>query len=93
MLHKFIIIDFIEKFIALCGKKANIQIRHILYGSQKLNRCILRPFVDEECIGLIMDDGEKKYITMDELCKASIDNHVCILKSEVMELYIDYTIL
>lgn len=92
MLHEFIIRDFIEKFIALYGKKANIQIRHILYGNQKLNRCILRPFVDEECIGLIMDDGEKKYITMNELCEVSVDNEKCILKSEVMELYVDYTI-
>lgn len=92
MLHEFIIRDFIEKFIALYGKKANIQIRHILYGNQKLNRCILRPFLDEECIGLIMDDGEKKYIIMDELCEVSIDNEKCILKSEVMELYVDYTI-
>jgi hypothetical protein len=48
--------------------------------------------VDEECIGLIMDDGEKKYITMDELCEVSVDNEKCILKSEVMELYVDYTI-
>ena len=92
MLHEFIIRDFIEKFNALYGKKANVQIRHLFYGNQKLNRCVLHPFADEEHIGLIMDDGEKKYITMDELCEVSIDNNVCILKSEVMELYVDYTI-
>ena len=93
LLPKFIIRDFIEKFNVLNNKKANVQIRHLFYGNQKLNRCVLHPFSDEECIGLIMDDGERKYITMDELCEVSIDNNVCILKSEVMELYIDYTVL
>ena len=93
MLPKFIIRDFIEKFNVLNNKKANVQIKHILYGNQKLNRCVLHPFADGECIGLIMDDGEKKYITIDELCEVGIDNNVCVLKSEVMELYIDYTVL
>lgn len=93
MLPKFIIRDFIEKFNVLNNKKANVQIKHLFYGKQKLNKCVLHPFADGERIGLIMDDGEKKYITMDELCEVSIDNNVCILKSEVMELYIDYTVL
>lgn len=88
MLQKNIIKDFIEKFIVLDGKRVNIQIKHLLYGNQKLNRCVLHPFADEGRIGLIMDDGEEKYITMDELCEASIDNTGCRLKSDVMELYI-----
>lgn len=88
MLSKFIIEEFIEKFNVLNDRKANVQINHILYGNQKLNRYILHPFADEECIGLIMDDGEKKYITMEELCDVYIDNEKCYLKSEVMELYI-----
>ena len=81
LLQKLIGMDFIEKLIALSGKKVNVQIKHLLYGNQKLNKCVLRPFVDEERIGLIMDDGEEKYIMFDELCEASI-------KSEVMKLYI-----
>lgn len=93
MLSKFIIRDFIEKFNVLQDKKANVQIKHLLYGNQKLNRCVLHPFADEERIGLIMDDGEEKYITMDELCEVSIDDEKCILKSDVMELYINYTVL
>ena len=88
MLQKNIIKDFIEKFIVLNGKRVNIQIKHLLYGNQKLNRCVLHPFADEGRIGLVMDDGEEKYITMEELCEASIDNNGCCLKSEVMELYI-----
>lgn len=55
-----------------------------------MNRCVVRPFVDEERIGIIVDDGEKKYVTMDELCEASIDENGCYLKSDVMELNIDY---
>ena len=93
MLENIIIREFIEKFSALYGKKANVQIRHLFYGNQKLNRCVLHPFADEECIGLIMDDGEKKYITMDELCEVNINENVCIIKSKVMELYIDHNIL
>lgn len=88
MLQKNIITDFIEKFNALDGIKANVQIRHLLYGNQKLNRCVLHPFADEERIGLIMDDGEEKYITFDELRDVSIDDAKCTFKSDVMELYI-----
>lgn len=92
MLPKNIIADFIEKFNVLDGQKANVQIKHLLYGNQKLNRCVLHPFADEERIGLIVED-EEKYITMDELCEVSIDNKGCCLKSDVMELYIDYIVL
>lgn len=88
LLSMFVIKEFIEKFNVLNNRKANVQINHILYGKQKLNRCVLHPFADEECIGLIMDDGEKKYITMDELCDVHIDSEKCFLKSAVMELYI-----
>ena len=79
--------DFIEKFIVLNGRKVNVQIKHILYGNQKLNRCVLHPFVDEGRIGLIIED-EERYITMDELREVGIDDQGCFLKSEVMELYI-----
>jgi hypothetical protein len=88
LLPKFIIKDFIEKFNVLNGQNANVQIKHLLYGNRKLNRCVLRPFVDEERIGLIMDDGEEKYILFDELCEVSIDENEYRIKSDVMELYI-----
>ena len=91
MLQKFITREFIEKFNALNNKIARVQIKHVLYGNQNLKRCILRPFVDGECIGLVMDDGEKKYLTMDELCSVSINDKTCIINSDVMELYIDYS--
>jgi hypothetical protein len=83
--------DFIEKFDALNNKVADVKIEHLLYGNQKLNRCVLRPFVDEGRIGLIIED-EEKYITMDELCEVGIDDKCCYLKSELMELYINYTV-
>ena len=76
--------------MALNHCKANVQIKHMLYGNQKLNRRILRPFVDGGCVGLIFDD-EKKYITMDELSEVYIDSNKCVLRSAVMELYIDYS--
>lgn len=88
MLQKFIVRDFIEKFKALDNQKANIKIKHLLYGNQKINQCVLHPFADEECIGLIMDDGEKKYITMEELCEVGINENECFIKSDIMELYI-----
>ena len=88
MLPRNIIKDFIEKFNILDGKRANVQIKHILYGNQKLNRCVLHPFADEGRIGIIMDDGEEKYITLEELCEVSVDNECYCLKSDVMELYI-----
>lgn len=83
MLPKVVVREFIEKFMKLDGCKVNIQIKHCLYGNQKLNKCTLRPFVDEECIGFIADDGGKKYIAMDELLKLYIDNVKCVMKSDV----------
>lgn len=87
---KFIIRDFIEQFSILDSIKANIQIKHKFYGNQRMNQCVVCPFVDGERIGIIMDDGEKKYMTMDELCEVGIDENGCYLKSDVMELFIDY---
>lgn len=81
--------DFIEKFITLHNKKANVQIKHFLYGNQKMNRCALCPFVDGERIGLTIE-SEEKYVTMDELLEVYIDSEKCYIKSEVMELYIDH---
>lgn len=88
LLPQIIIMEFIKKFMTMNNKKANVRIKHLLYGRQKLNKCILRPFSDEECIGLIMNDGERKYITMDELRDVYIDDLICILKSDVMEVQI-----
>ena len=79
--------DFLERFKDLNNKKANIQINHLLYGKQKISRCVLHPFADEERIGLIIED-EKRYINMDELLDVYIDDAQCYIKSEVMELYI-----
>lgn len=90
MLPKYIIKDFIDQFSILDIKKANVQIRHSFYGNQKSNQCDICPFVDEDCIGFIKDDGERVYITFDELCEVGIDNEGCYLKSDVMELYIKY---
>ena len=79
--------DFIEKFMALKNRNADIKIEHCLYGNQKINRCVLHPFIDEGRIGLVIED-EERYITMDELCEVGIDDRGCFLKSDVMELYI-----
>lgn len=87
LLPKFIIKDFIEKFNIINNRNANVYIKHLLYGNQKINKCVLRPFVDEERIGLIIE-GEERYITMDELREVYIDNTKCYIKSDVMELYI-----
>ena len=81
--------DFIEKFMALENKNANIQIMHLLYGNQKMNRCTLHPFMDEGRIGLIIED-EQRYITMDELREVSINESKCCLKSDVMEFCIQF---
>lgn len=81
-----------KDFMALEGRHANVQIKHVLYGNQKYNRCVLHPFADGERIGFIIEN-EERYITMDELCDSNIDDTSCCLKSDVMELYINYTIL
>lgn len=88
MLTKFITKDFIERFMALNNKNANIQIKHLLYGNQKINKCVLRPILDEEHIGFLIEE-EERYITMDELHYVRINDIECIIKSEVMELYIN----
>lgn len=79
--------EFIEKFNALNDIIADVCIKHILYGNQKIKKCALHPFVGEDRIGLIINE-EEIYITMDELCDVSIKNNKFIVKSEVMELYI-----
>lgn len=79
--------DFIEKFMALKNRNADIKIEHCLYGNQKINRCVLHPFIDEGRIGLVIED-EERYITMDELCEISISDLGCNIKSKVMDLYI-----
>ena len=88
MLQEAITKEFMMKFNGLNNRVADVYINHILYGAQKIRKCILHPFMDEECIGIIIND-EKKYIMLDELCSASIDDNVCCMKSEVMELRID----
>jgi hypothetical protein len=80
--------EFIEKFNALNNTIANVDIKHILYGSQKIKKCVLHPFVGEDRIGLIINE-EEIYITMDELSAVNIDDVECIIKSEVMELHIN----
>ena len=79
--------EFIEKFSALNNTIADVYIRHLLYGNQKIKRCILHPFVGGDRIGLIINE-ESVYITVDELLSASINNNEYVIKSEVMELYI-----
>lgn len=92
MLPNFIVRDFIEKFSVLDGKKVNVTIKHLLYGNQTMSGCVPRPFADEERIGFIIED-EERYINMDELNDIYIDSEKCYIKSEVMELYIDYVTL
>ena len=88
MLQNVITKEFIERFNALNNAIADVYIKHILYGNQKIKKCILHPLVDGDCIGLIINE-EKIYITMDELSDANIRDTECIIKSEVMELYIN----
>ena len=79
--------EFIEKFNALNNAVADVYIKHLLYGNQKIKRCILHPFVGGDRIGLTIND-EDVYITMGELQSVCINDVECIFKSEVMELYI-----
>ena len=87
-LLKIITTEFIESFYALNNMIADVYIKHILYGSQKIKKCVLHPFVGEDRIGLIINE-EEVYITIEELSGASLDSDQCILESEVMELYIN----
>jgi hypothetical protein len=79
--------ELIEKFNALKSMIADVHIKHLLYGNQKIKGCVLHPFVDEGRIGLAIND-EDVYITMDELQEFNINCSECVIKSEVMELYI-----
>ena len=79
--------EFIEKFNALNNTVADVYIKHLLYGNQKIKRCILHPFVDGGCIGLNIN-RESIYITLDELLSVSIKENEYVIKSEVMELSI-----
>ena len=79
--------EFIEKFNELNDTVADVHIKHLLYGNQKIKRCVLHPFMDGDRIGFIIND-EDVYITMDELQGVSIKDNECAIKSEVMELYI-----
>ena len=79
--------EFIEKFNALNNTVADVHIKHLLYGNQKIKRCVLHPLVDGDRIGLVIND-EDVYIAMDELQSVSVNEIECIIKSEVMELYI-----
>ena len=74
--------------MALKNTNANVHIKHILYGQQKMNGCVLHPFVDEERIGLIVDN-EEIYVTMNELCNASNTENKFYIKSNVMEIHIN----
>ena len=69
------------------GQMVSVCIKHILYGSQKI-KCALRPLWDGERIGLIIND-EDIYVTTSELKDVSIGDNEFVIKSEVMELYIN----
>ena len=84
----FTLKDIVEKFLATDGKKANVYINHLLYGCQKIRDCVLRPFADEEHIGLVVND-EEIYITMDELSDIYVDGPEYVIKSNVMKLCIE----
>ena len=79
--------EFIEKFNALNNTVADVYIQHLLYGNQKIKRCILHPFMDGDRIGLYINE-ESVYVTMNELLSTSINNNRYVIKSEVMELHI-----
>jgi tetrahydromethanopterin S-methyltransferase subunit A len=80
--------EFIERFNALNNIIADVYIKHILYGSQRIKECVLHPFVGEDRIGFIINE-EEIYITIEELSGVSLDSDQCIIESEVMELYIN----
>lgn len=79
--------EFIEKFNALNNMIANVDIKHLLYGLQKIKRCVLHPFIDEERIGLKIN-GEDIYIEAKELRGVGVGNNKYIIKSELMEISI-----
>ena len=79
--------EFIERFSALNNIVADVYIKHLLYGSQKIRQCVLHPLMDGARIGLRINE-EAVYMTMNELVGASIKDSECVIKSEVMELRI-----
>lgn len=79
--------EFIEKFNRLNNIAADVCIKHLLYGNQKIKRCVLHPFVDGDRIGLVIN-GEDIYITMNEVRGVRFVDTECVVKSEIMELYI-----
>ena len=79
--------EFIEKFNTLNNTVADVHIKHLLYGNQKIKRCILHPVMDGDRIGLNINE-ESVYITMDELMSVSVNDKEYIIQSEVMELHI-----
>lgn len=79
--------EFTRKFNELTGKCADVQIKHVLYGNQKIKRCVLHPFIDGERIGLNIN-GEDIYIMNKELRETGVGANNYVIKSEVMELYI-----
>ena len=79
--------EFIENFNELSDAVADVHIKHLLYGKQKIKRCILHPFVDGDRIGLRINN-EEIYIKFEELVDVKLENSKCIIKSELMELYI-----
>lgn len=79
--------ELIENFNALNGAVADVHIKHLLYGKQKIKRCILHPFVDGERIGLRINN-EDIYIEFEELVKVKMGKSQCVIQSELMELCI-----
>ena len=79
--------EFIKKFYELNNKIADVYIQHLLYGNQKIKRCILHPFMDGDRIGLNINK-ESVYVTMDELLSVSVNDNEYAIKSEVMKLHI-----
>ena len=77
--------EFIERFVALNNKRADLYIEHILYGPQKMRGCVPHALWDGERIGFIIE-GEERYITIDEVCDVYADDVGCYIKSDVMEI-------
>lgn len=80
--------EFIERFRALEGVVASVHIKHILYGNQKIKRCILHPIVDGERIGFHINN-EDVYIAMNELLDIMVSNNEYTIMSGVMELCVN----
>lgn len=81
--------EFVEKFNLLNNMVADVHIKHLLYGNQKIKKCVLHPLLDGARIGLIIND-EDVYITMDELVGAHINNCECLLQSDVTKIELKF---